>query len=390
MLLILFCGVLLFWLLTQWVYRKYWERGLSVNLTFTDRILFEGETSSIRETVINDKLLPLPALEVRFSASRDLVFLKEARENSASTDQCYRRDIFAFLFHQRIGRTLPFSAEKRGIYEIREVSVTGHDFFFRSAYYTDFPQKTSLCVFPRQVDTRRIIPLYRAISGTLLSKNRLYPDPFAFSGIRDYHREDPMRQINWKASARTGSLMVNQSDSTTSISLTLIFDLEDSNILKQEELLEETIRLISSVSARLVMDRMPFSIVSNAADREGNACFPVNIPAEAGNIEAFNRRLSCIDTGKTVIPAEELLRTEAAAKKTGHTYLFFSKNHTPDLLAALRALTGANNDILWVLPVYPADAARFQTELPETSLLHTARADHCVSPGIRILPWLAQ
>ena len=65
-------------------------------------------------------------------------------------------------------------------------------------------------VYPRQVDTARIQMICRAVSGMVLSRNRLYEDPFEFSGIRDYRKEDPMNRINWKSSARMGDLMVNQ------------------------------------------------------------------------------------------------------------------------------------------------------------------------------------
>lgn len=251
MLLLLLLGILLAWLASRILYRKYWNRGLSVQIEFTRRCIYEGERSSMRETIINDKLLPLPALEVRFSASRNLEFLNEARANTSATDNCYKRDVFSFLFHQKIERTLPFTARKRGLYQIYEVTGIGYDFFFRSGYYVELPQQTFLYVYPRQVDTRRIDVLCRAISGTVLSRRRLLPDPFEFSGIREYRRQDPVNHINWKASARTGKLMTNQFDSTTNTSLTLIFDMEDNLILKYEDLVEETLRIVSSLSARL-------------------------------------------------------------------------------------------------------------------------------------------
>ena len=247
MLFLLLLGVLLAWLASRILYRKYWNRGLSIQIEFTQRCIYEGERSSMKETITNDKLLPLPALEVRFSASRNLEFLNEARANTSATDNCYKRDVFSFLFHQKIERTLPFTARKRGLYQIYEVAGIGYDFFFRSGYYVELPQQTFLYVYPRQVDTRRIDVLCRAISGTVLSRRRLLPDPFEFSGIREYQRQDPVNHINWKASARTGKLMTNQFDSTTNTSLTLIFDMEDKLILKYEDLVEETLRIVEEI-----------------------------------------------------------------------------------------------------------------------------------------------
>ena len=384
MLLLLLLGILLAWLASRILYRKYWNRGLSVQIEFTKRCIYEGERSSMRETIINDKLLPLPALEVRFSASRNLEFLNEARANTSATDNCYKRDVFSFLFHQKIERTLPFTARKRGLYQIYEVTGIGYDFFFRSGYYVELPQQTFLYVYPRQVDTRRIDVLCRAISGTLLSRRRLLPDPFEFSGIREYQRQDPVNHINWKASARTGALMTNQFNSTTDTSLTLIFDMEDKLILKYEDLVEETLRIVSSLSARLARSRMSFRVVGNAADAHaltpggspGNAIsgipFSITIGEGCPNIGLLNQKLAYMDSKDIVMEMEALLKDEASLKKSGHTYVVVSKNRDDGIIRGLRSLVLANNEVLWVLPIRPAEASSL-TSFRE--------------PGITRIPW---
>lgn len=361
MLLLLLLGILLAWLASRILYRKYWNRGLSAQIEFTRRCIYEGERSSMRETILNDKLLPLPALEVRFSASRNLEFLNEARANTSATDNCYKRDVFSFLFHQKIERTLPFTARKRGLYQIYEVTGIGYDFFFRSGYYVELPQQTFLYVYPRQVDTRRIDVLCRAISGTVLSRRRLLPDPFEFSGIREYRRQDPVNHINWKASARTGKLMTNQFDSTTNTSLTLIFDMEDKLILKYEDLVEETLRIVSSLSARLARSRMSFRVVGNAADTHALPAaeppFSITIGEGCPNIGLLNQKLACLDSKNIVMEMEALLKDEASSKKSGHTYVVVSKNRDDGIIRGLRSLVLANNEVLWVLPIRPADAS---------------------------------
>ncbi len=330
----------------------------------------------MRETIINDKLLPLPALEVRFSASRNLEFLNEARANTSATDNCYKRDVFSFLFHQKIERTLPFTARKRGLYQIYEVTGIGYDFFFRSGYYVELPQQTFLYVYPRQVDTRRIDVLCRAISGTLLSRRRLLPDPFEFSGIREYQRQDPVNHINWKGS--------DQFNSTTDTSLTLIFDMEDKLILKYEDLVEETLRIVSSLSARLARSRMSFRVVGNAADAHAlptggspdNAIsgipFSITIGEGCPNIGLLNQKLAYMDSKDIVMEMEALLKDEASLKKSGHTYVVVSKNRDDGIIRGLRSLVLANNEVLWVLPIRPAEASSL-TSFRE--------------PGITRIPW---
>lgn len=372
MFLLLLLGVLLAWYLSRKVYARYWHRGLSVDIYFQERFIYEGDASTMKEVVVNDKLLPLPALEIRFSSNRSLEFLNDASANTSSTDRSYKRDVFSFLFHQRIERTLPFTAHKRGFYQIYDVSLTGYDFFFHSGYYADLHPDTVLYVYPKQVDTRRIAMLCQAISGALLSRSRLYPDPFEFSGIREYRKEDPMNHINWKASARTGSLMVNQFDSTTSISLSILFDMEDRLILKYEDLVEETIRIVSSLAGRLVKDRMSFHVVSNGFDAATDAPFSMYLKSGGGKIAELNQKLACMDSSRVACSAAELLQKEAELKRTDHTYIFISKNREDDLTNAMQALIGTGNQILWVLPVRPADVP---------SLDIPAR------PHVTVIPW---
>ena len=370
-LLLLLC-ILLAWFLSQKLYARYWHRGLSVEIDFQERFIYEGDTSAMKETVVNDKLLPLPALEIRFSSNRNLEFLSEASANTSSTDRSYKRDVFSFLFHQSIERTLPFVAHKRGFYEIFDVSITGYDFFFQSGHYAETHQDTVLYVYPRQVDTCRITLLCQAISGMLLSRSRLYPDPFEFCGIREYRREDPMNHINWKASARTGNLMVNQFDSTTSISLSILFDIEDKLILKYEELVEETIRIVSSLCGRLIKDRMSFHAAGNGLDAVTGMPFSMYLKAGGGKIAELNQKLACMDSSRTAYSGVELLQKEAGLRRTDHTYIFVSKNREDDLREAMRALTGCGNQLLWVLPIRAAEASSLKP---------------CAIPHVTILPW---
>ncbi len=374
MLLLLFCGVWLAWFLAGKLYRNYWNRNLTLQLSFRDAVLYEGDTSSIRETVINDKLLPLPAIEVRFAADRSLEFQNDARANSSASDQRYKRDVFSFLFHQKIERTLPFVPHRRGLYQITSASVTGYDFFFRSGYYMDVPQQTSLFVWPRQVDTRRITLLYQAVSGILLSKSRLYPDPFEFAGIREYQRSDPRNHINWKATARMGSLMTNQFDSTTDLALTVLLDLEDELILKYGELNEESIRIASSLAARFVKNRLAFTIKSNVTDLTTGTPFSMDLAADAGSPSALNQKLACIDTAQTSVSTAGLIAAEADAKRADHTYVLISKNKNTGLLKSLSALTGMGNQVLWILPLLSSEHSS-PDDLPRTSA------------GITVLPW---
>lgn len=360
---ILLLGLILVLTLQTVLTKKLWNRRLEVRLCFCDSYIYEGDHSVLQEVVINDKSLPLPALEVRLSMSPYLVFTGEAKDNSGVSDQTYKRDVFSFLFHQQVTRSLEFCGTRRGCYHIRQADVKAYDFFYRDCGYASCPQDTMLYVYPAQVDSRRIDTICTAISGSVLVQNTLFPDPFEFCGIREYTPSDPMNRINWKASARMDQTMVNQFDSTTNLDLAVVFDLDDSRILKENALVEETIRIAASLTTRLIRKRMSVSIYSNAAIPDVNGIYHKEISAEAGQIAQLNQQLACIDG--THASASELLSSITLTNE--QLMIFISKNTGEEVLSNVRALADASHPVLWVIPRHPAN----EEALPEIPFVRT-------------------
>lgn len=345
---ILLLGLAAAWALQALLLNRFWRRGLHVTLRFCDPYLYEGDSSVLQEIVVNDKWLPLPALEVRLALSPNLSFTGEAADNSGITDQTYKRDIFSLLFHQQITRSLTFTAKRRGCYEVSEVDVKAFDFFFRPLGYIGYPQSTMIYVYPAQVDTRRLNIICTAITGTILVQNQLFPDPFEFSGIREYQPTDPMNRMNWKATVRMGAPMVNQFDSMTNLDLTLIFDLEDSHIWKADLLVEETIRIVSSLAARLVSARMPVEIVGNAKEPScEESLFSMQLPAGGSHIAKLNQRLACINGFS--MSCAKLLSSLDAPRSSENLRVLISKNTDAEIVDAVHKLS-SGGPILWVIP----------------------------------------
>ena len=369
MLFILLISVALAWYAQSLLFKKYWSKNVMVHINFQDTYIYEGETAFLKEVVINDKLLPIPALCVRFAMSRHLIFCNEAVPNSNVSDQTYRIDVFSLLFHQQITRTLPFVAKHRGYYSIPETSLTASNFFFTEEILKTLKQNTSLYVFPAQINADFINIICRAISGMILSQNRIHPDPFEFSGIREYRRGDPMNHINWKCSAKTGDLMVNQHDATTNMDLRLLFDLEDNYIIKYPELLEETIRIVSSIAARLVSAKMPITVLGNVYDPLTQLPFHEFLPSGGGKMMELNQKLARIDTQLLACPATELLKNESHQSSGNCTYVFVTKNHTNEILEQIQHLISFGNQVLWILPIKYSDE-KLHYEIPSLQLLH--------------------
>jgi uncharacterized protein (DUF58 family) len=401
-------SVFLAWLLQSMVFQKNWRKGLDVSVEFSTPGIFEGESSTLKEVVTNSKRLPVVAVSVRLAFSRNLEFVRAAKENAGVSDQTYKRDIFSLLPMQKITRRLPFVGKRRGYYAIENADVSAYDYFFHKGYYAAFPQTAHLYVYPKPVDTSRLQLISRAISGMIVSQSKLIPDPFEFAGIREYRREDPMNRINWKASARTGELMVNQPDATTEHHVTILLDLDDPYILKNEALLEESIRITAGLAAQLIRAKMPVRVLSNCAQAipvpdaicgakqssqtvhrasmenapaqsatqvsapetspVGAAQTPlhVEISATSGNLTPLLQDLAGLDTSQICTSMDALIASELTAKRAQQIYVVISKNNTQELAASLEPLQASGCLPMMVCPVkrYDTDSRYESAHVP--------------------------
>ena len=72
-----------------------------------------------------------------------------------------------------------------------------------------------------------------------------------------------MNTINWKASAKSGELMVNSHDYTSSIQVHIYLNLERISLLLHNDIMEESICLASAFAAALIRQGLPVSISYN-------------------------------------------------------------------------------------------------------------------------------
>ena len=48
------------WFLQKKLYQKNWQKNLKIQVSFQDSAIYEGEESTLKEVIVNDKLLPIP------------------------------------------------------------------------------------------------------------------------------------------------------------------------------------------------------------------------------------------------------------------------------------------------------------------------------------------
>lgn len=283
--------LLLGYFILRKLYDRFWDKGLGCRISFTEEYAVEDETSALSEVIVNRKLLPLPVLEISFHMDRRLHFSSE--ENSSLSDQTYRRDVFTASMRQKITRTLPFKCAGRGYFRINEAGLAAQDLFLTRKYISHLPQNTDFYVLPRTVPTQQIQIPYAKIMGEVLSRRRVCDDPFEFGGLREYSRGDPMKYINWKATARAGKLLINIHESTLSQRVNLLVDMEPGG----DFLNECAVRLACSLAERLLSEGIELGLYSNGTDVQTGETWKMEGVSGSGSLLTLKKKLACLQKG---------------------------------------------------------------------------------------------
>ena len=264
---IIFMGLVVFGLiaLQNYVYNRLWDKGLSLDIRFSSKEAFEGDSLSLHEELSNNKFLPLPWVFVKFNVSRNLIF--EDYQHKNISDAHYQSDLFSIMMYQSIRRKMSFVCSKRGFYRLRNITMTCSNLLYNRRFNKDVNNFTELTVFPKLLDNNDDINLiYKNLDATILSNSLINPDPFEFRGIREYQPTDPMRDINFKATAVAQQLMVNIHAPTSSKRLEIVLNLEYNRPYPEFELYEQAIRLTATMAEKYISQGVKLGLYTNGKD----------------------------------------------------------------------------------------------------------------------------
>jgi uncharacterized protein (DUF58 family) len=354
-------GAMLLYELQRILYRRYWNKSLNIELSLSDDKAVEGDQLSLIETITNQKLLPIPVLKIKYMVSKFLIFL-DARQTDV-TDHTYRNDLFSVMMYQRLTRSIPFHCTKRGYYTIDKIYLVCHDVLLESELVSSSEVKLQLYVYPKPIDYSRLYIPFQKMFGTILTRRLLYEDPFEFKSIREYQSFDTMKTINWKASAKTGTLMVNVHDHTASQQIKILLNLEADTLRKQDELIEESIRLTAAFATYFIEQGIPTALYTNALDVISREI--LNTPAGSGHshIRTINETLARIDDTQSSPSFIRVLGEELELVKPNDYILLISSYQRSDLQSKLTSLSREKIDFTWVVPVNQEQKLTVEGEL---------------------------
>lgn len=362
--------ILLLYYLQSYVYRTRWSDKLKTDAFFSVNEVFEGEGAELTETIENAKWLPLPMVKIKLELSRQLRF--RDTENSVVSDYFYRTDIYSIGPNQKVTRSMKFRCTARGYYTFRGVDVIGTGLFFSNEYVESVDTSSFLYVFPKLHNPGIMEPVLNRINGETLTKRNLAEDPFEFRGIREYQPYDTMKNINWKASAKTGDLLVNVHDYTSHRTIRVFIDLDRPKMITKDEVIELCISMAAANIAEYAQNGIPVSVYSNGCDIITGT--PLFIDEGCGEyfLRGTNRSLARIDLSKKNADFRKTFENQLFDDTTDSYTVIYSANMQQEFQNVLMELKDRNKDFCWVFPKYKDEDFEIAEELKENCLLVTA------------------
>ena len=383
-------GVAAVLLLHDYWYERNWSRSLSIRVLFSRPHVYAHEVLELTETIENRKKLPLPIIEIGFRLPRGLHF--EDAENILESDYIYKRDLFAVRGMERIVRRYPVTAQKRGFYTVSQLTCHAPSRLFAHTYRMEHDtqdEEPGLYVYAARTDCSLLLHAVLVILGEKESTRKLYEDPFVFASIRPYTLQDPMKSVNWKATAKTGSLMVNTYASCAAVRVKIFLDVgTDPGNPFSDALREQSIALAASLIRTLVKQQLDASLVINCPavpvsegmetglkpfeDRKDSMCEAVRFIScsSAGKLTAMEEFLTADFDALSLLPFEEMLRLEAERRPDPNTaagygdevLVFLTSSDRPVVRAQIHRLLGLQRSGILAVPARTSDRRHQEQE----------------------------
>lgn len=358
-------GLLFFLLLVlqRELYKRLWQKHLKVDISFAREHIFEGEQGELKEIIENGKRLPLSMLKVKFRTDRHLLF--DDCRGSRTTDQFYRNDIFRIGGGERVTRIIKFLGGRRGFYTIDGISLVASDLFLTAQMVEDIPLRACIYVYPKPFDSAEFRRSLTRQNSEVLAKRHLLEDPFEYRGIREYQPYDDMRSINWKATAKTGDLKVNQRNCTSLRSIRIYFNAEDTGIMKKEACVETALRIVAGLSAFFLQQGIQVACYGNGVDCLTGEHLSIEARAGDGQLTAILRGLARLNLEKGVADFTQTFEERLFSEAGGTVTYFVSPNQYDDFVRLVTRYQDAGNDYLWFYPVQGSRDPELPPELTE-------------------------
>lgn len=200
--------VALVWLLSR-VWANFVMTGIVFGETISTGEVFPHTPVKVEISVENKSFLPVPWLELERVSYNEGGQVEEGSPYQLEEDGRQVCRLGWFYLHKKYMYEYVISFKRRGYFRLGTARIKSGDPFAFFARERAVKKTPEMIVYPHLLPADWFELQRRDPLGEKADLNFLFTDPLLVTGIRDYQEIDPLRRVNWKASARFHSLKSN-------------------------------------------------------------------------------------------------------------------------------------------------------------------------------------
>jgi uncharacterized protein (DUF58 family) len=333
---------------TAWL----WNHWSLVRLTYNPQLsaprAFPGDEVELQIQIANRKPLPLASVFVRELIPPGLRVIDAPSDRDFHGRQVIQRST-GMSWYEGLTWRYRLACEKRGAYRLGPTEIeSGDPFGFLRSIRAE-PRHTRLLVYPRLLPLETLgLPARRPI-GELRARN-VIRDPLRTIGVRDYHPDDPLKDVHWPATARVGTLQTRIYESTATRTLAIFLDLDTFERYWEGIDPDQVERLISAAAtlAQAAVDEgYAVGLYANGAPAEHEQLARLPPNRSPAQLELILETLAQM-TELSLLPMARLLRLTAGDVPWGSTLLLLSAIKPDSTRSALLGHSQRGRMLIWM------------------------------------------
>ena len=336
------------------IWERFAFRSVSHTRSISRKRAFIGDTIDYSVSLDNDKVLPLIWVDIQDSFPEGLELAGATMRGTGLESNRQHTITTSLLPYQKATWKYSLTCTERGYHRIGPVHLRTGDIFGFSSAETRYNQFDHLLVFPRVVDIEGLVFPPEHPMGDIHGSKPVYFDTNRVVGQRDYQPRDPMKHIDWKATARARTLQTKVFEPVVSLSMLIVMNgstREHSCQGSNRRLFERTVTVAASAAGLADGRGYTYGLVSNAVATYTGKW--INVPMGASSSQ-LNMALEALAMAApyVVAPLAEVVNSEKDSLPAGTTVILVTSSLSDSLL---EDIAGIRDHGCRVLVLYSGD-----------------------------------
>ena len=362
--------VIIIWLLT-----KFWNRFAFKKVTHTRSLsrhrAFVGDTLDYTVSLTNEKIVPLIWVDIQDSFPADLELNGASLRGSGAELTREHRITTSLLPYQRVSWKYSLRCDERGYHRIGPVRLRSGDIFGFTAAEVQMTDVEYLLVYPRIVELDQLVWPAEHPLGESKGNLPIYQDSSRFIGLRDYDPSDPMKHIDWKATARRATIQTKKYEPVVALKVLIALNARTSEHAWQganRRLFERAVTVAASVAKHCADQRFSFGLLSNGVAVYSGKWINLKIGNSTSQLDLVLEALAMAGQ-YAVASLPEVLRAERASMPAGTTVAIVTSLLTQALAEEIREIRSRGYQ---VVVFYSGDGGA-RIEMPGVRIFQAGR-----------------